>query len=100
MSEHRGGNRSPGDPGDRGEDLLSAVSVADRRAPRCGAGFYDTCAYQEQKRVKADVWFTAHETLFTRKPKVAGEVAAIVVDESPRSAGIRAATPLSMGALN
>ena len=69
-------------------------------APEARCQFYDTCAYQRQKRVKAEVWFTAHETLFTRKPKVVGEVAAIVVDENPFAAGIRTGVSLPVGALS
>ena len=61
--------------------------------------FFNTCSYQAQKRVKADVWFTAHETLFSRKPKVVGDVAALVVDESPWAAGIRTGAALPVGAL-
>ena len=71
---------------------------ASKNTPAVLCEFYNTCSYQRQKKTKADVWFTAHEMLWARKPHVLGEVAAIVVDENPGAAGLRS-TSLAVGAL-
>ena len=43
--------------------------------------FYDFCGHQRQRRLAADVWFVAHELLFTAIPAALGTVAAVIVDE-------------------
>jgi putative DNA primase/helicase len=51
--------------------------------------FFDTCLFQKQKEIEADVWFIPHELLFTpRKPKVIRKPAIVVVDESCWQDGI------------
>ena len=45
--------------------------------------FHGVCGTQKQKHKQADFWFVAHELIFHTKPKVIGELAALIVDESP-----------------
>lgn len=47
-----------------------------------------SCAYLAQKKQRADIWFVAHAALFSAKPKAIGEVAALIVDESPINAAL------------
>jgi hypothetical protein len=49
---------------------------------------YDTCAYQQQKGVKANIWFAAHECAVHEMPKVFGNVGWVIFDESPLDAFI------------
>ena len=51
-----------------------------KRVMKCP--LYDTCAYQAQRDLKADLWLVAHSSLFHKKPAAVGEVAAVVVDEA------------------
>ena len=44
------------------------------------------CAYQRQKRRKADVWIVPHAMLGHAPPKALGTLAALVVDENPVNA--------------
>ena len=37
--------------------------------------FFPECSYQRQRAVEADVWFAAHEMLFSEKPAALGEAA-------------------------
>src|SRR5262249_17160804 len=55
-----------------------------KRALKCK--FYDGCAYQRQKQVKADVWFAAHEMIVHKKPKAFGDIGLVLIDESPLDA--------------
>ena len=50
--------------------------------------FFDACGYQAQRRRRADVWFVAHEMLFTERPSAIGEVAAVIVDEAAWQDGL------------
>lgn len=51
--------------------------------------FYQLCGYQKQKRQgSADLWFVAHEILFSQKPAIIGDVAAKVIDESFWQSGL------------
>ena len=49
--------------------------------------FFETCAYQRQK-VRADIYFVAHQALFHDRPEFMGDVAAGFVDESPLDAAL------------
>jgi putative DNA primase/helicase len=50
---------------------------------------YDLCGYQRQKRQgRADVWFVAHEAIFSAKPSVIDRPAAVIFDESFWQAGL------------
>jgi hypothetical protein len=47
---------------------------------------FDICAYQQQKQVKANIWFAAHECAVHEMPKVFGDVGWVIFDESPLDA--------------
>ena len=51
--------------------------------------FYDDCKYQEQRRQSADIWITAHQSLFSEKPEPISKPSLIVIDESFYQAGLR-----------
>jgi hypothetical protein len=46
------------------------------------------CAYQEQRRQTADVWFVAHPMLYIRPPKPMSKPLLVWVDESPVDAAL------------
>ena len=48
--------------------------------------FYDTCAFQQQKQIKANIIFAAHECAVHEMPKVFGDVGWVIFDESPLDA--------------
>ena len=48
--------------------------------------FFDTCAFQQQKLVKANLWFAAHECAVHEMPKMFGDVSWVIFDESPLDA--------------
>src|SRR5262245_5075734 len=48
--------------------------------------FFDTCAYQQQKKIKASIWFAAHECIVHEMPKAFGEVGRVIIDENPLDA--------------
>jgi hypothetical protein len=50
--------------------------------------FFDVCGYQAQRQRSADVWFVAHEMLFTERPAAIGNVAVVVVDEAAWQDGL------------
>jgi putative DNA primase/helicase len=54
-------------------------SDGNRRTVKCP--LFDTCAYQAQMNVRADLWLVAHSSLFHSKPAALGKVAAVIVDE-------------------
>jgi hypothetical protein len=66
------------------EEALADVQTAVCRNPKTGnqCAHFDECPFQRQKAAKHDVWFFAHELLFSGKPAEIGDVAAVVVDES------------------
>ena len=49
---------------------------------------FDTCAYQAQTKVKADLWLVAHSSLFHSKPVALGEIVAVIVDEEAWRTGL------------
>ena len=55
-----------------------------KKAIKCP--FYDRCAFQEQKQVKANIWFAAHECAVHEMPKAFGDVGWVIFDESPLDA--------------
>lgn len=55
--------------------------------------FSDTCQFQKQREAKADVWLMAHELLFHQKPVTIGDIAALIVDESPWQDGLFGTLP-------
>ena len=46
------------------------------------------CAYLAQRKLRADLWFAAHNMIFEAKPKALGKPAAVIVDESPLGAAL------------
>jgi putative DNA primase/helicase len=50
--------------------------------------FYDQCGFQRQKKQRADLWFLAHEYLFSQKPRTVGVPAVLIVDEAVWKAGL------------
>ena len=61
---------------------------------------YDGCAFQVQKRIKANIWFLAHECLAHEMPKVLGDVGWVIVDENPIDAfvfGVDRNDPVTLG---
>jgi len=48
--------------------------------------FYDACAYQQQKRIDANIWFAAHECAVHEMQKAFGDVGWVIYDESPLDA--------------
>ena len=53
---------------------------------------FSTCAYQAQRKRKADFWIVPHEVICSEKPKAIGELAALVVDESAWQPGLEGVT--------
>lgn len=51
------------------------------RAVRCP--HFESCGYQRQKRVKANIWLAPHEMLIHQMPKAFGKVGRVMIDESP-----------------
>lgn len=49
---------------------------------------YEACAYQTQRKARADLWFCAHQLPFIQKPAAFGDLAALFVDESPWQAAV------------
>lgn len=82
------------------ELALDVESTACRRKLRDGTvaecPFFTSCGYQRQKQARADITIAAHQLLFTSKPAALGELAALVVDEGFRKAGMadRSAFPV------
>lgn len=81
---------------------LNVDQTACRRVVKDGDGekvahecpLYSACAYQMQRSKRADLWIVPHEMLFTEKPTALGDLAAVVVDESPWQAGLEGVTGL------
>ena len=48
----------------------------------------DGCAYQEQRRQTADVWFVAHPMLYQKPPRALSKPCLIWIDESPIDAAL------------
>ena len=79
---------------------LRVDETACRRVVKVGADervthecpLFATCAYQAQRRHRADIWLVPHEMLFTTKPTALGKLAAVVVDESPRQSALEGVT--------
>lgn len=61
-----------------GEELCSHCSLADR------------CAYMAQRQQHADIWFAAHQAIYSRIPKTIGanNVAGVIIDETPWQSGL------------
>jgi hypothetical protein len=47
---------------------------------------YDVCGFQRQKRIEANIWFVAHESLVHEKPKPIHRIGWLLIDESPLDA--------------
>jgi hypothetical protein len=67
-------------------DVESTLCKRGRGEKTIKCPFYDTCAYQQQKRVKANIWFAAHECAVHEMPKAFGDVGWVIFDESPLDA--------------
>jgi hypothetical protein len=57
-----------------------------KKAVKCPS--YDDCAYQQQKRIKANIWFAAHECAIHEIQKTFGNVGWVIIDENPLDAFI------------
>jgi putative DNA primase/helicase len=55
---------------------------------------FSTCPYQGQRQKRADMWIVPHEMLFQEKPRALGELAVVVVDESPWQAALEGVSGL------
>ena len=44
--------------------------------------FFDECSYQKQRSSRADIWFSAHEMVFEKKPAAMGVPAFLMIDET------------------
>jgi putative DNA primase/helicase len=51
--------------------------------------YYDGCLYQAQRQQQADIWITAHHSLFSDKPEAIDKPSLLVIDESFYQAGLR-----------
>jgi hypothetical protein len=67
-------------------DVESSLCKRGRGDKTIKCPFYDGCAYQQQKRVKANIWFAAHEWAVHEMPKAFGDVGWVIFDESPLDA--------------
>lgn len=77
-------------------ELVKAAQVAalDPQSTVCKSendvcSFFETCAYQRQKRSTADIWIVPHASLFHRKDDAIGKVALLVVDEGIWQSSLR-----------
>lgn len=50
---------------------------------------FRTCAYQAQRKRKADIWIVPHAVLFSRKPETIPAPALVIIDESFWDSGLR-----------
>jgi hypothetical protein len=80
---------------DEAEEVEKALLNVEHTLCKQGRGdaaikcpLYDGCAYQAQKRIKADIWFAAHECIVHKKPKALGKIGLVLIDESPLDAFI------------
>ena len=48
--------------------------------------FFEECSYQAQKRIKANIWYAAHECMAHEMPKALGNVGLVMIDENPLGA--------------
>jgi hypothetical protein len=67
-------------------DVESTLCKRGRGEKAVKCPFFDTCAYQQQKQIKANIWFAAHECAVHEMPKAFGDVGWIIFDESPLDA--------------
>lgn len=71
-----------------------------KNATKCPFLRDGTCAYWNQKDVKADIWFAAHEILLSEMPKCFGDVGRLIIDESPLDAFFNEPVELKLDTLN
>ena len=55
------------------QDAGQAVQTSCCESKDLRCPFFNSCGYQAQRRQKADVWFVAHEMLFTKCPSAIGK---------------------------
>ena len=66
-----------------GADIQASVCRRKKRGePEQTCPFFKECAYQAQRRKRADLWLVPHELLYTEKPTAFGDLAALIIDES------------------
>jgi Toprim domain len=75
-----------------GADVESSCCASGKGDARRECAFFTLCGYQAQKREQPDLWLVAHEMLFCAKPRAIGEVACVIVDETPWQDGLEGAT--------
>jgi putative DNA primase/helicase len=90
-------NAQPGAAMCRDLDVIRDVRAAHLDPERFACGPCDKrdgCAYQRQRRRRADFWIVTHEMLTHARPAALGTPAAVFVDENPLDAFlVGAATP-------
>src|SRR5262249_9704453 len=64
-------------------DVESTLCKRGRGDQAVKCPLYDTCAFQQQKQIKANIWFAAHECAVHEMPKAFGDVAWVIYDENP-----------------
>jgi len=67
-------------------DVESSLCKRGRGGKTIKCPLYDSCAYQQQKQIKANIWFAAHECAVHEMPKAFGDVGRVIIDESPLDA--------------
>ena len=75
-----------------GAEVESSCCKSGNGSDAIKCAFFDLCGYQAQKAQKADIWFVAHEMIFTEKPTAIGQLAILIIDEAPWSAGLEGMT--------
>ena len=78
---------------DEARELELAMLSVDSNLCKKGRGkkqvrcpLFDVCGYQRQKRLKANIWFVAHECMVHEMPKAFGEIGWLLIDELPLDA--------------
>jgi hypothetical protein len=67
-------------------DVESTLCKRGRGEKAVKCPLYDTCAYQQQKHIKANIWFAAHECAVHEMPEPFRNVDWIIFDENPLDA--------------
>ena len=78
------GRSQPGMCGDLDSIGAARDRMLDPQKHVCdGCALADGCAYQEQRRQSADIWFVAHSLLYARPPRPLAKPCLIWIDETP-----------------
>jgi hypothetical protein len=83
------GRRQPGMCGDLEGIAAARARSLDPQRFVCGVcPLADGCAYQVQRRLRADVWFVAHDLLVAKPPAALRHAALLWIDETPTAAAL------------